>query len=161
MVNRLWFVLFIGAAMSLAAVSFVRGQAATNTANAALKNPASLKETAPAMYKVDFDTSVGTFVVEVHRDWAPNGADRFYNLVKNGFYDSARFFRVIPGFMVQFGINGDPKLSKYWRARPIPDDPRGQQLPAISPQQQLAQQIARNPPRIAIVKTSGQRSQVA
>ncbi len=56
-----------------------------------------------------FDTSKGPFVVEVNRAWAPNGADRFYNLVKNGFYDNVRFFRVISGFMVQFGINGDPE----------------------------------------------------
>ena len=120
MINRLCFVLFIGAAMSLVAVSFVMGQAATN---AALKNPATLKEMAPAMYKVDFDTSAGMFVVEVHRDWAPNGADRIYNLVKNGFYDNARFFRVIPGFMVQFGINGDPALNSVWRNSRIPRDP--------------------------------------
>ena len=59
----------------------------------------------------------------MHRDWAPNGADRFYNLVKNGFYDNDRFFRVITGFMVQFGINGDPKLSAVWREARIKDDP--------------------------------------
>jgi peptidyl-prolyl cis-trans isomerase A (cyclophilin A) len=59
----------------------------------------------------------------VVRDWAPNGADRFYNLVKNGFYDNVRFFRVISGFMVQFGISGDPKISSPWREARIPDDP--------------------------------------
>ncbi len=74
-----------------------------------LGNPAALTETAPATYKARFDTSKGAFVIEVRRDWAPNGADRFYNLVKNGFYDNVRFFRVISGFMVQFGISGDPK----------------------------------------------------
>lgn len=88
-----------------------------------LANPAALTAQAPAVYKAQFDTSKGTFVVEVHRDWAPNGADRFYNLVKNGFYDNARFFRVISGFMVQFGINGDPKLSAVWREANIKDDP--------------------------------------
>lgn len=88
-----------------------------------LANPAALNEQAPATYKVQFDTSKGPFVIEVHRDWAPNGADRFYNLVKNGFYDNARFFRVISGFMVQFGINGDPKLSAVWREARIKDDP--------------------------------------
>jgi len=88
-----------------------------------LANPAALNEPAPATYKVQFDTSKGAFVVEVHRDWAPNGADRFYNLVKNGFYDNARFFRVVSGFMVQFGINGDPKLSAVWREARIKDDP--------------------------------------
>src|SRR5690242_8441110 len=88
-----------------------------------LSNPASLSEKAPSTYKVKFDTSKGVFVVEVHRDWAPNGADRFYNLVKNGFYNDARFFRVISGFMVQFGINGNPQLSKVWRDANIKDDP--------------------------------------
>ena len=88
-----------------------------------LDNPAALKEQAPAVYRVDFDTSKGAFVVEVHRDWAPNGADRFYNLVKNGFYDDARFFRVVEGFMVQFGVNGDPKVSAVWREARIKDDP--------------------------------------
>jgi peptidyl-prolyl cis-trans isomerase A (cyclophilin A) len=88
-----------------------------------LANPAALTETAPATYKVKFDTSKGAFVVEIKRDWAPNGADRFYNLVKNGFFDNARFFRVISGFMVQFGINGDPRLSGQWREARIKDDP--------------------------------------
>jgi peptidyl-prolyl cis-trans isomerase A (cyclophilin A) len=88
-----------------------------------LANPAALTEQAPPAYNVRFDTTKGTFVVEVHRDWAPNGADRFYNLVKNGFFDNARFFRVVSGFMVQFGINGDPKLSAVWREARIKDDP--------------------------------------
>jgi len=88
-----------------------------------LKNPASLKDTAPATYKVKFDTSVGVFVIQVNRDWAPLGADRFYNLVKNGFYDDARFFRAISGFMVQFGINGDPAVSAAWRNARIGVDP--------------------------------------
>jgi peptidyl-prolyl cis-trans isomerase A (cyclophilin A) len=88
-----------------------------------LANPAALKEQAPPVYKVDFDTTKGPFVVEVHRDWAPNGADRFYNLVKNGFFDDDRFFRVVEGFMVQFGINGDPKVSAVWREARIKDDP--------------------------------------
>ena len=87
-----------------------------------LADPAALTEKAPASYKVKFDTSKGVFVLQVNRDWAPNGADRFYNLVKNGFYDDNRFFRVISGFMVQFGINGDPKLSPGWRNAKIPDD---------------------------------------
>src|ERR1700728_4910491 len=88
-----------------------------------LANPAALNEPAPAIYKVQFDTSKGPFVIEVHRDWAPNGADRFYNLVKNGFFDNARFFRVISGFMVQFGINGDPGISAKWHDANIKDDP--------------------------------------
>ncbi len=88
-----------------------------------LANPAALKEQAPASYKVRFDTSKGVFVIQVTRAWAPHGADRFYNLVKNGFYDNVRFFRVISGFMVQFGINGNPQLSSRWREASIPDDP--------------------------------------
>jgi peptidyl-prolyl cis-trans isomerase A (cyclophilin A) len=96
------------------------GQAAPNNA---LTNPAALTARAPADYKVKFDTSKGAFVVEVHRDWAPLGADRFYNLVKNGFFNNARFFRVISGFMVQFGINADPKVSAVWRDANINDDP--------------------------------------
>jgi peptidyl-prolyl cis-trans isomerase A (cyclophilin A) len=89
----------------------------------ALTNPAALTQQAPASYKVKFDTSKGPFVVEVHRDWAPNGADRFYNLVKNGFFNDARFFRVVSGFMVQFGINADPRVAAAWRDAAIPDDP--------------------------------------
>jgi len=88
-----------------------------------LKNPAALKEQAPATFKALFETSAGNFVVEVHRDWAPNGADRFYNLVKNGFFDNCRFFRVMPNFMVQFGINGDPTVQSAWRDANITDDP--------------------------------------
>ena len=65
---------------------------------ASLKNPATLKERAPNVYKVKFDTSAGVFEIEVNADWSPNGADRFYNLVKNGYYDGCRFFRVVPGF---------------------------------------------------------------
>jgi peptidyl-prolyl cis-trans isomerase A (cyclophilin A) len=87
-----------------------------------LANPAALTEQAPASYKVKFDTTKGAFVIQVTRAWAPNGADRFYNLVKNGFYDNVRFFRVISGFMVQFGINGDPQLSARWRQAQIKDD---------------------------------------
>jgi peptidyl-prolyl cis-trans isomerase A (cyclophilin A) len=89
----------------------------------ALKDPAQLKEQAPAKYNVRFDTSVGVFVITVTREWAPLGADRFYNLVKNGYYDDVRFFRAIPNFMVQFGINGDPALNAVWRNARIGVDP--------------------------------------
>ena len=89
----------------------------------ALMTPAALTEHAPPVYKVKFDTSKGPFEVEVHRDWAPVGADRFYNLVKNGFFDNTRFFRVVSGFMVQFGLNGDPNVSAQWRQARINDDP--------------------------------------
>ena len=110
--------LLLGSALALGALALpALGQSAK------LANPAALNETAPATYKARFDTSKGVFVVDVHRDFAPLGADRFYNLVKNGFYDDDRFFRVISGFMVQFGINGDPKISAPWRDARINDDP--------------------------------------
>jgi peptidyl-prolyl cis-trans isomerase A (cyclophilin A) len=79
-------------------------------------------ETAPATYKVKFDSSAGPFVVEVHRAWAPNAADHLYTLVKAGFFDEARFFRVVPNFMVQFGIAGDPAMQAKFKAS-IKDDP--------------------------------------
>ena len=90
-----------------------------------LLNPrsAAMNQTAPATFKAKFETNKGDFIVEVQRDWAPNGVDRFYSLVQNGFYDEARFFRVISGFMAQFGISGDPKVSAVWREQRIPDDP--------------------------------------
>jgi peptidyl-prolyl cis-trans isomerase A (cyclophilin A) len=88
-----------------------------------LMNPASLNETAPEKFQARFETSAGDFVIEVQRVWSPNGADRFYNLVKNGYYDECRFFRVIEGFMVQFGINGDPSIQTNWRMAGIQDDP--------------------------------------
>jgi peptidyl-prolyl cis-trans isomerase A (cyclophilin A) len=75
------------------------------------------------MFRVQFTTSKGPFTVEVHRDWAPNGADRFYELVKNGFFDQNRFFRVVPKFVVQWGIQGDPAVQAKWREKTISDDP--------------------------------------
>ena len=86
-------------------------------------DPASLTEKAPDVFQAKFETTKGSFVIEVTRAWSPFGADRFYNLVKNGFYDGCRFFRVVPGFMVQFGIHGDPKVSAAWRQANIKDDP--------------------------------------
>jgi peptidyl-prolyl cis-trans isomerase A (cyclophilin A) len=85
-------------------------------------NPAQLAETAPETFQAKFETSKGEFIVDVKRAWSPNGADRFYNLVKNGLLNECRFFRVVSGFIVQFGINGDPNISKLWRAANIPDD---------------------------------------
>jgi peptidyl-prolyl cis-trans isomerase A (cyclophilin A) len=108
------------AGVALTAASLGAEQAASRKA---LMNPAGLKAQAPATYKVKFDTSVGAFVVQVTRAWAPNGADRFFNLVQNGFYDDARFFRAIPNFMVQFGIHADPAVSAVWRNAQIPVDP--------------------------------------
>jgi len=88
-----------------------------------LLDPSKANAKAPAVFKAKFTTTKGDFVIEVHRDWSPNGADRFYNLVKMGFYDDTRFFRAIDGFMVQFGISGDPAVSARWQAASIQDDP--------------------------------------
>lgn len=110
------------AGFMLASVALA-GQAANLEKMSKLRNPAGLAEQAPATFNANFDTSKGLFVITVHRDWAPNGADRFYNLVKNGFYDDVRFFRVIDGFMAQFGIHGNPAVATAWRAAQIKDDP--------------------------------------
>jgi cyclophilin family peptidyl-prolyl cis-trans isomerase len=104
-----------------------RGAATTPAASKAkLKNPAALKDVAPAEYRAMFDTSAGPFVILVHRSWAPRAADRFYNLVKYGFFDGDRFFRVVPNFMVQFGLNGDPAVQGPWTNANIPDEPATQ-----------------------------------
>ena len=119
----------VGAAALFAACSGKEqeddGQQAAQAPVSALTNPNApeVNETAPAVYKVKFETSEGDFEVEVTRAWAPRGADRFYNLAKHGWFDENRFFRVVPKFMVQFGINGDPNLSKWWRNARIADDP--------------------------------------
>ncbi len=78
---------------------------------------------APETCRVRFDTSRGAFTIEITRAWAPRGADRFYALAKAGFFDGARFFRVLPGFVVQFGIPGDPQVARQWRSARLADDP--------------------------------------
>ncbi|MGO9093583.1 MAG: peptidylprolyl isomerase [Bryobacteraceae bacterium] len=85
--------------------------------------PSATTEPAPEVFQARFETSRGDFIVEVTRRSAPLGADRFYDLVKNGVFDGARFFRVLPGFVVQFGIPGDPDIARLWRGAQIPDDP--------------------------------------
>ncbi len=89
----------------------------------ALLQPALLKAKAPAEYDVKFVTTAGEFTVHVTRAWAPNGADRFYNLVRHRFFDGAAFFRVIPGFMAQFGLSAYPNVSAAWQNANIKDDP--------------------------------------
>jgi peptidyl-prolyl cis-trans isomerase A (cyclophilin A) len=86
------------------------------------KHP-DLNKQAPAKFLAKFETSKGEFVIEVQRDWAPKGADRFFNLVRNGYFSDVRFFRVVPNFVAQFGIHGDPKVAEKWRDANIPDDP--------------------------------------
>ena len=92
-------------------------------ASSALSDPSKANAKAPDTYKAKFETTKGAFVIQVTRSWAPLGADRFYNLVKSGYYDDVAFFRVISGFMVQFGIHGVPSVNDAWRAARIQDDP--------------------------------------
>lgn len=96
---------------------------AAAASHASLLHPALLIAKAPPDFKVRFTTTAGDFVVEVHRDWAPLGADRFYNLVRHGFFTNASFFRVVPNFVVQFGLNADPAVNKVWDDAKIQDDP--------------------------------------
>ncbi len=91
--------------------------------NEALLKPAGLNEKAPETFDVDFTTTKGNFSVRVTRAWAPLGADRFYNLVKNNFFDDAAFFRIVPNFIVQFGLSADPGVNRVWRSANIKDDP--------------------------------------
>jgi peptidyl-prolyl cis-trans isomerase A (cyclophilin A) len=95
----------------------------TASASPGFDDPAKLTATAPETFKAQFDTTKGKFTVEVTRSLSPNGADRFYNLVRSGFFTDIAFFRVIPGFMCQFGIHGDPAISTKWREANIADDP--------------------------------------
>jgi peptidyl-prolyl cis-trans isomerase A (cyclophilin A) len=116
--------IYTAAGLMLASVALA-GQAA-NPNTAKLMNPASLTEQAPPTYTVNLNTTKGLIVIQVHRDWAPIAADRFYNLVKNGFYDEARFFRVVPNFMVQFGMNANPAVTKAWSGATMKDEPTKQ-----------------------------------
>ena len=88
-----------------------------------IKESAELPAQTPAQFRVEFETTTGNFVVEAHREWAPKGVDRFYELVRKSFFNHIAFFRVIPGFMVQFGIHGDPEEAGEWRGEVIKDDP--------------------------------------
>ena len=93
------------------------------SASPGFADPAKLTAKAPETFKVQFNTTKGKFTIEVTRSLAPNGADRFYNLVRSGYFTDVAFFRVVPGFMCQFGIHGDPNVSAKWREAAIPDDP--------------------------------------
>lgn len=104
---------------ALAALCLVRLSA---QAPSPLLNPAALTETAPAEFHATVSTSVGTFVIHIKREWAPHGVDRFYNLAKHGYYDQNRFFRVVPKFMAQVGLHGDPAIAAAWKDATIPSD---------------------------------------
>jgi peptidyl-prolyl cis-trans isomerase A (cyclophilin A) len=105
--------------------------AAPAAASNPLLSPEAATAQAPSVFKVLMTTTQGDMTLEIHRDWAPNGADRFYNLVKIGFFDGDEFFRVLDGFMAQVGIHGDPAVAARWQNADIPDDPRN---PAVSNQ---------------------------
>lgn len=111
---------------SLLLALMIQGAAAqTGGSRALLLHPDApeMNRRAPDRFHVRLDTTKGVILLEVRRDWAPRGADRFYNLARAGYYDDTRFFRVIAGRWAQFGINGDPRVSTLWRTRTIPDDP--------------------------------------
>lgn len=111
------------ALLALTLVAFAACTRSGDSSSALLQpDPAELVRQAPDSFKVRFETSRGPFVVSVVRGWAPHGVDRFYYLVGNGFYDGVKFFRVVPNFVAQFGIHGDPAVSEAWRERTIPDD---------------------------------------
>ena len=124
MKRQMMAMLMCGAGM-LAVMGTAHGDAAVK--GAALTNPSAANATAPATFKVKMVTTKGDIVIEVHRDWAPLGVDRFYNLVKAGYYTDVAFFRTIKGFMVQFGIHGDPAVNRAWQPARIQDDPTGKQ----------------------------------
>jgi peptidyl-prolyl cis-trans isomerase A (cyclophilin A) len=111
------------AAVWMGAYAAAPAPATPAATNDKLAHPGVMNQMAPETYRAKFTTTRGDFVIEVTRAWAPNGADRFFNLVKNGFYDDCRFFRVVYGFMAQWGIHGDPAISAVWRNATIPDDP--------------------------------------
>lgn len=101
------------------------GSRATGGAEGSLAKPdkSAIATPAPDSFKVAFETTKGNFTVVAHRDWAPRGVDRFYHLVRMGFYDDVRFFRVLTGFMAQFGVNGDPRVNGAWESLRLEDDP--------------------------------------
>lgn len=112
-----------GSTGSTASTSTSTSTTTTTRAGGSLLHPSSVQGKAPASYTVDFDTTKGPFTVEVTRAWAPLGADRFYGLVRAGFYDGVRFFRVVPGFVVQFGIHPKPAVAQAWQNADLQDDP--------------------------------------
>lgn len=96
--------------------------------SAVLKNPRDefWDQKSPERFRVSIETTSGRFIVEAHREWAPIGVDRFYNLVRGGFFDDSRFFRVRAGFIVQFGVPGDPAVAQAWRTQSMADEPSSQ-----------------------------------
>jgi len=121
-VRNLVTTMFCGALL-FAMTSVSAAEEGASAPNPALLDPNLAKEKAPDTYKVKMETTAGDFVIEVHRDWAPHGADRFYNLVTIGYFNNVAFFRVLKGFMAQAGMHGDPAVSNVWLKARIPPDP--------------------------------------
>ena len=105
------------------AVCFATTLLAGQTNLEKLKDPTQLTARAPDLFQARFETSQGSFVIAVERDWAPLAADRFYNLVTNAFYNDTRFFRVLDGFMAQFGLHADPTIQSAWQSANLKDEP--------------------------------------
>ena len=123
---------FMVLAMALAATGCGGGEESHDAAESMdmgkdgpLYNPdhPEMQKQAPDKFQVKFDTTAGEFILDISRDLSPHGVDRFYNLVRIGFYDDCRFFRVVPGFVAQFGMNGDPEVQQVWSNANMPDDP--------------------------------------
>jgi peptidyl-prolyl cis-trans isomerase A (cyclophilin A) len=111
------------AAACVAALMTLSGCSSGDTGKVETKDAAVVKEPVPDLFHVKLDTSKGMIDIEVHRDWAPAGAAHLFQLVKSGFYDGDKFYRVVRGFVVQFGINGDPQTNAMWANATLPDDP--------------------------------------
>lgn len=118
--------LCVSVAVGAAAQAPAAAPAGKGSFDPALLEPGSLRATAPPEYSAKFVTTAGEFTIKVTRAWSPNGADRFYNLVSHHFYDGAAFFRVLSGFMAQFGISAYPEVSQVWQTAVIRDDPHVQ-----------------------------------
>ena len=126
--RRSWLLRLPVVALTALAVSACAGEEAPPDPDAELRRDPLLRannyaETAPARFQVTLETSAGNVVIDVHRSWAPLGADRFYSLVRGGYYDDTRVYRVVDGFMAQFGLNGNPYVNQVWKSEFLVDDP--------------------------------------
>jgi cyclophilin family peptidyl-prolyl cis-trans isomerase len=115
--------LFAVLPVSLIAIACSKDSPPPQASDSASRPPSAAATPAPDSFRVAFETTRGNFVVDVIRAWSPRGVDRFHELVNAGYFTDVAFFRVIPGFVAQFGMHGDPAVNRRWDDRPIPDDP--------------------------------------
>jgi cyclophilin family peptidyl-prolyl cis-trans isomerase len=108
--------------VSVVAIACAKDSPPSQGSDSTARAPSSAATRAPDSFRVAFETTRGNFVVDVHRDWSPHGVDRFHELVDSGYFTNVAFFRVLPGFVAQFGMHGDPSMNKRWDDRPIADD---------------------------------------